>query len=119
MGHGGRAWSLAERWTAELAREALAAQERSGWSVAEFAAREGLSALRLERWRRRLGATGEGVGFVEVTAAAAASRPAGASSVGGAMFEVVVATGRIVRVPPDFDAEALQRLLAVLEGGPC
>ena len=33
-----------------------------------------------------------------------------------ASFELVVATGRTIRIPASFDAEALARLLAVVEG---
>ena len=32
-------------------------------------------------------------------------------------FEIVLASGRIVRVPESFDAGALRRLLAVVEEG--
>lgn len=34
-------------------------------------------------------------------------------------FEVVVGAGRVIRVPAAFDAAALRRLLAVLEGPSC
>ena len=37
----------------------------------------------------------------------------------GGLFEVVVRSGRLVRVPPDFDATALRRLVAALEDEPC
>ena len=38
---------------------------------------------------------------------------------GGGVLEVVVASGRVVPVPADFEARALQRLLAVLEADAC
>jgi transposase-like protein len=34
-------------------------------------------------------------------------------------FEVVLAGGRVLRVPVDFDATALRRLIATLEDRPC
>jgi transposase-like protein len=34
-------------------------------------------------------------------------------------FEVVLAGGRVLRVPVDFDAAALRRLIATLEDRPC
>ncbi len=69
---------------------------------------EGFSAERLYRWRRKL----TGQAFVEVE-----RESVGIDGCG--VLEVVVATGRVVRVPRDFDAVALQRLLAVLEADPC
>lgn len=42
------------RWTPEEASIVLAKQTASGLSVQQFAAREGLDAERLYRWRRRL-----------------------------------------------------------------
>ena len=84
----------------------LADLERSGASLAAFARREGLSAERLYRWRARLTKTEPT--FIEI-------RPEAALSTGG-MLEVVLAGGRTVRVPSDFDEVALRRLIAVLEG---
>jgi transposase-like protein len=86
----------------------LSALEESGESLASFAKREGLSPERLYRWRRKLTKQA----FVEIERAPVRTEGAG-------VLEVVVATGRVVRVPPDFDADALQRLLAVLEADAC
>lgn len=101
-------WARSGRWTEHEARELLGAVEESGESLAAFARREGFSAERLYRWRRKL----TGQAFVEVE-----RESAGIDGCG--VLEVVVATGRVVRVPRDFDAVALQRLLAVLEADPC
>ena len=87
----------------------LGAVEESGESLAAFAKREGFSAERLYRWRRKLSKQA----FVEIE-----RMPVGSDD-GGGVLEVVVATGRVVRVPPDFDAVALQRLIAVLETDAC
>jgi hypothetical protein len=86
----------------------LAELERSGASLAAFAKREGLSAERLYRWRARLAKAA----FVEV-------RPGIAGTAGGGVLEVVLARGRVVRVPADFNEAALRRLIALLEGGAC
>jgi transposase-like protein len=101
-------WSWSRRWTEREAREALAALEQSGKSLAAFAKLEGLSSERLYSWRTRLSK----LSFVEV-------RPTRVIDESVGVLEVVVATGRVVRVPPDFDSEALRRLLAVLEGDAC
>jgi transposase-like protein len=85
----------------------LAELERSGASLAAFARREGLSAERLYRWRARL--TKTRATFVEI-------RPDVVVSATGGVLEVVLAGGRAVRVPSDFDEVALRRLIAVLEG---
>jgi transposase-like protein len=92
------------RWTEEEAREALAALELSGRPVSVFAAEHGLDPQRLYAWRRRL-ARGEPTTFRELIVR---SPPA------AAFFEVVLASGVVVRVPSSFDAEALARLLDVL-----
>ena len=79
-----------------------------GESLAAFAKREGFSAERLYRWRRKLTKQD----FVEIE-----RMPVGIAD--GGVLEVVVATGRVVRVPRDFDAVALRRLIAVLETDAC
>jgi len=107
-----RASATSRRWTEQIAREVLAALEDSGESLAAFARREGISAKRLYRWQARLSAA-TAIGFVEL-------RPRTDATAGGAgVFEIVVGSGRSVRVPPDFDAVALRRLLDVLEDVPC
>ena len=98
------------RWTAEDAREALGALERSGKAVTVFAAEHGLDAQRLYAWRRRLGECAERTPFRELVVRASGvpdepTRP---------WFEVVLPSGAVVRVPPSFDTEALGRLLDVL-----
>jgi transposase-like protein len=103
-------WSQSRRWTEREASEALAALERSGESLAAFAEQEGLSVGRLYRWRARLMRM---PAFVEIRPEVVADDD------GAGVLEVVVATGHVVRVPPDFNAAALRRLLAVLEGAAC
>ncbi len=95
------------RWTTVDARSALTALRASGLSLAAFAAREGLEAQRLYRWRRQLSARTRSAratpAFVEI-------RPRGAEPV-----EVVLRSGRVLRVSDSISAPALERLVVVLE----
>ena len=106
------------RWTAEDAKEALAAQAQSGLSLSAFASREGLDAQRLFRWRRRLEVDApESATFEEVVGCGVASAfgeggPAFVSE--RAWFEVVLRSGLVVRVSESFNAAALLRLLDTL-----
>ncbi len=95
------------RWSADEARQVLEMMESSGLSAAEFAAREGLEAQRLHRWRRTPGAGGDAgmPAFVEIRPVAAATS-----------IEVVLRSGHVLRVRDGFGEEALRRLVAVLEG---
>ena len=93
----------------------------SGLTAKEFAAEAGLKASTLSYWKWRLRAkrpakarraattsaalTTSPLSFVEVARAATAAEP----------FEIEFGSGMRVRVPGSFDAEALRRLLAVLE----
>jgi hypothetical protein len=105
------------RWTSEEAGQALAALDQSGLELTAFAIREGLDPQRLSRWRRRLAASPpvfEEVLASEVIAADAAIHKR------QERFEIVLVSGRVVRVPESFDAGALRRILAVVdEGRPC
>lgn len=106
------------RWTSKEAKKVLEAQVESGLTVNGFAVREGLSARRLYWWRRQLGASApmpptfeeiepsKGVALVGEPALSAGNR-----------FEIEVRSGVIVRVGESFNAEALRRLLMVVEGG--
>ena len=99
------------RWTERDAREAIAALDRSGQPVSLFAAEHGLDPQRVYFWRRRLGGA-ERTTFQELIV-----RPPGrrsADDTEGTAFEIVLASGDVVRVPPSFDSAALARLLEVL-----
>jgi hypothetical protein len=85
----------------------------SGLTGDEFAARTGIRVATLRWWSWRLGskpreseatALAAPVTFVEMTSAMR-SEP----------LEVVLARGVRIRVPTDFDASAMERLLDVLE----
>lgn len=88
------------RWTAADARMALSALERSGLSLSEFAAREGLDVQRLRHWRKRLA---EAPAFVELTPRAPER------------VEVVLRSGRTLRVPATIDRATLAALIEALE----
>jgi hypothetical protein len=94
------------RWGADEARQVLDMLDSSGLSAGEFAARTGVEAQRLHRWRRALGGAGAGTpAFVEITPVA-----------GATCIEVVLRSGHVLRVRDGFGEEALRRLVAVLEG---
>lgn len=104
----------ARRWTVEEARAVLAEQAASGLPPPAFARRAGIDVQRLHRWRRQLTKgqpTATDVGaptFLEV-------RPRGPDRV-----EVVLTSGRVLRVSEEIDAAALLRLVEILErGAPC
>jgi hypothetical protein len=104
------------RWTEEDGRNALKALHESGKPVSVFAAEHGIDAQRLYSWRRRLGGA-ERTTFQELIVG-----PAARVSVTGreALFELVLTSGVVIRVPPFFDGAALQRLLEVLRpAGAC
>lgn len=96
------------RWSAERAREVLAAQRASGLSVFAFAKREGFDPQRLYFWQRRLGVETTGharaaMEFVEVRAGA------------GGQVEVLLRSGRVLRVSEAIDPETLLSLCEALE----
>jgi transposase-like protein len=99
------------RWGAKEARAILKRLEGSGLSVREFAARHGVDAHRLYRWRAQLGSAGvaPAPAFVEIKAAASAA------------IEVALRSGHVIRVPDGFAEETLRRVVAALEGSvaPC
>jgi hypothetical protein len=96
----------------------------SGLTAGEFAAELGVKAATLAHWKYRLSAEArkatrdgaaaraETLPFVEVKAVAPRSEVA--QSGGATTFEVVLASGAVLRVPAQFDAGALRRLLDVM-----
>jgi transposase len=94
--------------------ERLKRWAKSGASIEAFAAREGLDARRLKWWRWKLRPSVPSAAaeprFVPVRVVGGSARAAGGS---GALVEVVLTNGRVLRVPPGFDADELARLLAV------
>lgn len=113
------------RWTPEGARLVLAEFAGSGMSVGAFAAARGLHPQRLYRWRQRLGPTAPTVTpartFAEVRVGGGVSRGDREGGLDGEHFEVVLRSGRMVRMGASFDANALRRLVRILdeEDGSC
>jgi transposase len=97
--------------------ERLKRWANSGRSIEAFAAREGIDPKRLKWWRWKLRPSSPPVSapavpgprFVPVHVV---DSPAGRAD-GGAPLEIVLPNGRVVRVPPSFDAAALERVLAI------
>ncbi len=106
------------RWTRKEARQALAALDESGQTLTAFAITKSLDPQRLVRWRRILSAMPAPL-FEEILPSVIATANADAlvAKETPGRFEIVLASGRIVRVPESFDAGALRRLLAVVEEG--
>ena len=96
----------------------LAAWDRSGLGLGAFARREGLDPQRLTRWRRQLASSPVATAFEEVLPvrreAALVLREETAARAEG-RFEIVLGSGRVVRVPASFDASALRLLLGVVD----
>jgi transposase-like protein len=98
------------RWRSIDAAAALSALHDSGLSVAAFAAQEGLEAQRLYRWRRQLGAM---VHATQPTPAFVEIQPRQAEPV-----EVILRSGRVLRVSESICPAALERLVVALERAP-
>jgi hypothetical protein len=87
-------------------------------SIASFCAGEGLACSTFSYWRRKLARSG---GTTKGTPALVPVEvvPDGRVSMAGAPLELVLRTGHVVRVPPDFDEGSLARLVWALERHPC
>lgn len=98
-----------QRWTDTDARVVLDALDESGLSVAAFARREGFDAQRLYFWRRRLEASVDESpkpAFVEVRRGTVDP------------VEVVLRSGRVLRVSASIDGAVLRHLVDALEQDP-
>lgn len=96
------------QWSAAEAKEVLRRQAASGLSVPAFARGEGLSAQRLYWWRHRLSkeaTASRDRDFVEVTSLVHE----------GVHVEVVLRSGRVLRVPAEIEPRLLRRLADALE----
>jgi len=106
--------------------------QKSQLSVRVYCRRQQLSEPSFYAWRRTLAERGllaEPAAAARVDRGTAAPAPPafvplqlqsnGASTSTAALLEVVLADGRVLRVPSGFDAATLRQLLAVLEGQPC
>ncbi len=102
-----------------LWRRLIQQWRRSGLSVRAFCDQHALHESSFYFWRRTLAQRqAEGLTFVPVQVVAPALEAGASAGPAGAALEVVLHTGRVVRVKPGFDAPTLQRLLALLEEDP-
>jgi hypothetical protein len=129
----GEPMALAKTTAEEKYRAILAEQEREGLSRAEAAARAGVKPITLTWWRCELKRRErDGIQGRRKRAPTAPACPEflpvqvrgfpGATSLGliaPQPYEVVLASGRIVRVPRDFEGQNLQTLVRTLEEMPC
>jgi len=100
---------MASRRSAEQWRALVSAWQRSGLSAAEFGRKHGVNGQRLAWWRWKLAAEPATPMLVPVEVA-----PTEPAAQVAAAVDLHVA-GKVLVVPPDFDADALRRLLALLE----
>ena len=118
---------MAARETRDTWAKRVARWRDSGLSAKDFAGEIGVNAHTLTYWAWKLnpahGARPSGrVRRTEATPAKwleiverRGDRKDPAQVVGVVWFELVLSSGRTVRVPPDFDSEALGRLLTVVD----
>ncbi len=111
------------RWSAEERRQILAETETAAVSV--VARRHGIAASLVFRWRRLAGLSGKrsdgkktSASFVPVAlpAPSAAMAVSERCTQDHGLIEIELAGGRRVRVSGVVDADALKRVIAVLEG---
>ena len=105
---------------AEFWQRAVRRWQQSGLSAAAFCRRAGLPASSLRYWHRKLRET-ETPGPDPSAGALVPVEVVSSSSSGldPSVFEVLLPTGQILRVPAGFDVEALRALIAVLEDRRC
>jgi len=95
-------------------RRLLSEQEESGQSVAAFCRTRELHESLFYYWKKRLKETTPSP-FVEVQVAKSPLRPRHSPSALGSVIEVRLGNGRSLMVAPEFDANHLRALLAVVE----
>jgi hypothetical protein len=106
------------RWTSEEARALFEVQSKSGISLAAFAREHKLGLPRLYDWRRRLAQQStsptKGPRLLPVRVISTVSDLREHS-----VIEVVLVSGRRVRVVDGFDPAALGQVIEILERGAC
>jgi hypothetical protein len=102
-------------WREEDGRVVVEAWRRSGLPSATFARQHGLGETRVRWWRNRLDEPARRPPSPSPTLIPVTIVETPASSAKRSSMEVVLASGHVVRVGTDFDAEALVKLVRVLE----
>lgn len=110
-------------------RQVITRWEQSGLSIPAFAAQTGMSCSAVSYWRKRFERE-PSLGFAMPDKAPSAFVPVTliteqepqSPEIGtrlGTVFEVLLQDGCALRIPSDFDAASLTRLLTVLRENPC
>jgi hypothetical protein len=114
-------------------RRVLARRQASGLTIRAYCEAHGLSEHNFHRWQRVLA---ERPGGRSAQPRAPTTKPAGgpdaeavplfvplnvdiATRATGSALEVVLSSGRLIRVRPGFDAATLGQIVACLEGSSC
>jgi hypothetical protein len=98
-------------------RHAVRQWRKSGLSIRDFCREEGLPEPNFYAWRSTLAKRdAEKVTFVPVQVVAEPTTPPPAGNDETAALELILVSGRRLRVGPGFDAATLQRLLPLVEG---
>lgn len=116
----------ARKWTRVQAERELVAWRSSGMTQAAYARERGYSSNRLSNWLVRLRSkpvkggrrptvSDDTVALLPVRVVSSSSSALGApAAVGSSPIEVELRSGVLVRLLPDFDAGAFERVLAVV-----
>jgi transposase len=95
-------------------RQLIARWQRSGQTIRDFCSRFQLSEPSFYAWRRMLAERDRAAAsFVPVRVVADAAPPPIQP------IELVLGSGRALRIGPGFDPQTLQQLLTLLESQPC
>jgi transposase len=108
------------RWSFQDKLQIVEETMQPAVTVTDVARRHGLAPSVVFTWRRlaregRLGAAGPAFMPVEITPVLAQTPPAAPPSRRTGLIEIVLGRGRRIRVDREVDAEALRRVLQVVE----
>ncbi len=111
------------RWSPQDKLQIVEETLQPGVTVTEVACRHGLAPSVVFTWRRlardgRLGDAGVAFMPVEITPVPVQTTPAVSPSRRTGLIEIVLGRGRRIRVDREVDAEALRRVLQVVESLP-
>ena len=111
------------RWSFEDKVRIVEETMQPGVTVTEVARRHGLAPSVVFTWRRlaregRLGDAGPAFMPVEIAPVPVQTTPVGSSPRRTGLIEIVLRHGRRIRVDREVDAEALRRVLQVMESLP-
>jgi len=111
------------RWSLQDKRQIVEETMQAGVTVTEVARRHGLAPSVVFTWRRltregRLGDAGPTFMPVEITPVPVQTTPIASPAQRTGMIEIVLGGGRRIRVDRQVDADALRRVLQVMESLP-